>query len=113
MFNDHYTIKLDGGKYTVISHRYPHGSRLEFLRHGEAWPAGDQLSGAKVVHAMLDRIEELEKAIASVVHGPPQANGLRIREETPSWVAAQGHKCAESIMVGWHNTLKNALEQKP
>lgn len=107
MLDDHYTIKLDGGKYTVISHNYPHGSRLEFLRHGEAWPAGDQLSGAKVVHALVDRIEELEKAIGQVLRGSLDGRGQRAGDGMDSYVKLGPD--AER----WRERLTAVLGQKP
>lgn len=102
MLDDHYTIKLDGGKYTVINHR----NRLEFLRHDEPWPAGQQLSGAKVVHAMLDRIEELEMAIGQVLHGS-LSRGQRNGDGMNSYVKLGPD--GES----WKARLTAVLEQKP
>ena len=60
-----YTIKLAGGKYTVINEL---GS-LRFLRYSEAWPAADDLKHTGVVLAMAQRIEELEMVIGDVLRG--------------------------------------------
>lgn len=47
---------LDDGKYTI---QHENGS-LTFLRHGNAWPAADDLKYSGVVLSLVQRIEELE-----------------------------------------------------
>jgi len=47
---------IDGGKYTIENDN----GLLVFKRHGEAWPAADDLRHSGVVLALVQRIEELE-----------------------------------------------------
>lgn len=52
-------ISLEGGKYKV-----QHGSQgLEFKRHGELWPAVEDLRYVNVVAAMYYRVLELEDQV--------------------------------------------------
>jgi hypothetical protein len=104
-----YVIGLDNGKYTVINDN----GRLTLKGTGEEWPPVQKMADSKLVLAMAQRIQELEVAMRAVVDGPLLANGTRLREETPSWLAAHGSPRAESIMIGWHNSLERVLEQKP
>lgn len=107
--SDHYTVNLAGGKYTVIN-RF--GQPLEFLRHGEAWPAADSLRFVGVVLAMAHRIEELEVAIKSVLDGPVDARGARSHGEGLTSFS-RVYSCAGDLWPTWEKRLRNALEQKP
>lgn len=109
---DHYTIKLDGGKYTVINW----SGILEFRRHGEDWPAAANLKGFGVVLAMVQRIEELEMAIGQVLNGSLKPVGAaRQRDGLDSYIKfmdEQGYVVVGDIR-GWQTRLRNVLEQKP
>lgn len=100
-----YTLKLDGGKYTIINGAHE-GTGLEFRRYGEPWPAADDLKYTGVVLAMAYRIEELETAIRAALDGTlnslgqRHANGMR-------------HYLGHPMIGAWHHDLTHALEQKP
>lgn len=101
-----YTIKLDGGKYTVISHN----GWMELLRYDEAWPAADDLKHVGVVRAMADRIEELEVAIKAVLDGELDERGVRGCQELG---IAHYRESAWSVPLRqWETTLRNVLDQK-
>lgn len=102
---DHYTIKLDGGKYTVIDHR----THMEFLRHGEAWPAADDLRHTGVVRAMLGRIEELEVAIKAVLDGELDERGVRGCSALGMSHFAASRTFSAAV---WEANLRKVLEQK-
>lgn len=100
-----YTIKLAGGKYTVINHT----NRLEFLRHGEAWPGADRdLQHNNIIYAMAQRIEELELAIKSVVRGTTIAKDCYADDGMVSYDANNFVPFKD-----WEKRLRNVLEQKP
>jgi hypothetical protein len=98
-----YTISLDNGKYRVINDN----GILAFLRHGEAWPAADDLKHSKVVLAMAQRIEDLEVAMGEVLYGPLQHDGLRYQPASMNFAVASGQP-----VQGWRDILHRALEQK-
>lgn len=56
------TVNLLDGKYTIT---YDNGV-MEFMRHGESWPAGNELRHTGVVAALVQRVIELESNAASV-----------------------------------------------
>lgn len=47
---------LDDGKYTI----HHDNGNLTLLRHGDTWPAADDLRHSGVVLSLVQRIEELE-----------------------------------------------------
>lgn len=57
------TTQLENGKYTIV--RYPDGS-MECLRHGEHWR---ELTGDKMVGALVDKIDELENELRGLTDG--------------------------------------------
>lgn len=63
---------LDDGKYTIENDN----GTLNFKRHGEAWPAADDLRYTKIVSVMVHRIEELEDALARL-----EASAVKAPEE--------------------------------
>jgi hypothetical protein len=101
-----YTLKLDGGKYTVINDN----GQMTFLRHGEPWPAADDLKHAGVVLAMAQRIEELEVAIGEVLNGSLDEQGTRAADGITSILS--GVIAVRGTFCNWEDTLRRALEQK-
>lgn len=97
-----YTISLEHGKYTII--KYDLGG-MEFRRHGEAWPAADDLKHVNVVRAMHDRIEELEKAIRDAIKGSQDPQGAR------RWDGMEDYLGHPNISM-WHHDLRTVLEKK-
>lgn len=104
---DHYTISLRDGKYTVIN---TFGKPLEFLRHGEPWPGADDLRFTNVVIAMADRIQELEITIKGVLDGTVNDRGIR-RADGLRVANASGVFLGEDT-AAWEDWLTEALEQR-
>lgn len=100
-----YTIKLDGGKYTVINDEQ---AGLSFLRHGEAWPAADDLKHSGVVLAMAQRIEELETAVRDVLDGTIYQGS----ERNPDGMNKFPYN-SNGLVDAWLKRLDATLEQKP
>lgn len=102
-----YTIKLEGGKYLVVN---DNGS-LTILRHGEPWPAAEELKHVKLVGALAARVQELEETIRAVVDGELNDRGVRGCMELGlrHWRATGAPPDAV-----WHfdDRLRNVLEQK-
>ncbi len=106
MAHDHYTIRLADGKYTIIS-EFAKG--LEFRRHGEPWPAADDLRHSGIVVSMVQRIEELETAIRAVLDGDVHAagsvmHGMKQLRHYPETV--------KQLVPRWEQLLRDTLEQK-
>lgn len=99
-----YTIKLDGGKYTVINHH----DRLEYLRDGKPVQQGSYVINDAHALAMSRRIEELEVAIKAVLDGTLQMDGRR----WPDGMAHKDELLEEPEVAAWQRTLRNVLEQK-
>lgn len=56
------TYNLADGKYTLVR---DDGYKLEALRYDEPWQAmTDDLVGNNLIHALLNRIDELEKEVS-------------------------------------------------
>lgn len=106
MIDDHYTIKLRDGKYTVIR-RF--GQGLELLRHDEAWPGADDLRFCNVLIAAVERIQELEEAIKAVLDGTLNEHGGRRRDGVRSF----GTGGSNIPLRAWEARLRDVLEQKP
>lgn len=107
-----YTITLRDGKYTVIN---TWGQPLEFRRYGEAWPGADSLRFSNVVHALADRIQELEEAIKAVLDGTLMPSGARKRDGLTGFIKfmlAQGYNNVADQQE-WETILRKVLEQKP
>lgn len=104
---DTYTISLDGGKYTVINEW---GMPLQFLRHGETWPAANNLKHDKVVLAMAQRIEELEVAIKDVLDGPLLHSSRR--DALSGMAAVVRNFDVDNLhrVEQWEQRLRNVLE---
>jgi hypothetical protein len=101
--SDHYTISLGDGKYTVINY----GDRREFLRHGEPWPAADNLRFSHVITAMVERIEELEKGIKAVIDGTVLDGRTRFFDGMRNFDPNSPDRVAD-----WEEALRSVLEQK-
>lgn len=99
-----YTIKLDGGKYTVINDP---GAPLRFLHHGEPWPAVGRYNASNLERAMANRIEELETAIHCVVRGSKIAENCYADDGMVSYDEGNGVPFKD-----WETRLRNVLEQK-
>lgn len=99
---DHYTIKLRDGKYTIIN-RF--GQPLEMLRHGEAWPGADDLRFCNVLIAAADRIEELETALKAALDGSLDPQGTSRHNGMKAY---RGHQ----MIAAWEHDLRRVLEQK-
>lgn len=102
-----YTIALKGGKYMIQND----SGLLSFWRHGEAWPAADDLKHAGVVLAMAQRIEELEVAIKEALDGTLQTDGIRYPDGIAA-VAQIGVIATRGMLVSWETGLRHVLEQK-
>ena len=98
---NHYTIKLYGGKYTVINRN----GTMEFLRNGEAWECSEERFQCGFVLAMAQRIEELETAIGSALYGSLDARGNRRQDGMTEY-------CGHQMIGAWEHDLRKALEQK-
>lgn len=97
-----YTIKLDGGKYTVIND----SGNLDFRRHGEIWEFSQERFQCGLVLAMAHRIEELETAIKKSLDGSLDPQGRCRADGMANYI---GHPMA----AAWHYDLRKVLEQKP
>lgn len=53
---------LEGGKYTIENDN----GLLTFKRHGESWPAADDLRHANLVLSLVQRIEDLEDKLEAL-----------------------------------------------
>lgn len=99
-----YAIQLYDGKYTVINE----DGRLAFLRHGESWPAADDLRHSGVVRAMAQRIEELEVAIRAVLNGTLIYGQCRNDDGMCSF-----DEDSTVPFRDWERRLRKVLEQTP
>lgn len=100
------TVKLLDGKYTI---NYDNGV-MEFLRHGEAWPAADELRFTGVVAALVQRVIELEQAQAKCADPIVEQNVELLRERSTVGVQKYGTTLADNKLTH-KQWLRHALEE--
>lgn len=111
MIEDHYTVKLRDGKYTLIRR---HGQALELLRHNEPWPGADDLRFCNVLIAAVERIRELEESIKAVLDGSliyvgHRPNDARNDDGMKDFAIAIDRT---DLPAYWEQQLRKVLEQK-